>query len=203
VSVNEVGLLSTFRPLHFTSHLARHPPPPPHLLWNFNSHLYNKNKNLLCPHHPNPLTHTHIWCNLSRIDWLISLIMIQFMFVSLPSRLHPFLFSPSPKNYYRDFVLFCLSLLFFNIFCSSLFKYFMFVIWSCRIYSCTWWCSNYYFNQVYVSTITLNLNHQSSSSVQTLWPTIYSRRLIYLKKKTTGLLRRIRIRSIPQNNADQ
>jgi hypothetical protein len=102
-----------------------------------------------------PHTHTHIWCNLSRIDWLISLIMIQFMFVSLPSRLHPFLFSPSPKNYYRDFVLFCLSLLFFNIFCSSLFRYFMFVIWSCRIYSCTWWCSNYYFNQVYVSTITI------------------------------------------------
>jgi hypothetical protein len=183
VSVNEVGLLSTFLPLHFTSHLARHPPHH-HIYCEISTRIFIIKTKIYCALIIPTPSHTHIWCNLSRIDWLISLIMIQFMFVSLPSRLHPFLFSPSPKNYYRDFVLFCLSLLFFNIFCSSLFKYFMFVIWSCRIYSCTWWCSNYYFNQVYVSTITLNLNHQSPSSVQTLWPTIYSRRLIYLKKKT-------------------
>jgi hypothetical protein len=147
----------------------------------------------LCPHHPNPLTHTHIWCNLSRIDWLISLIMIQFMFVSLPSRLHPhfppFLFSPSPKNYYRDFVLFCLSLLFFNIFCSSLFRYFMFVIWSCRIYSCTWWCSNYYFNQVYVSTITL-LTWITNLRPNSLADDLFTTFDLFKKKKTIGLLRR-------------
>lgn len=142
---------------------------PHHLLWNFNTHLYNKNYKKLIVLLLRPpdsslyqiaSPHLIVFYNVifSRIDWFHFIQFIWFNFVcvcvfvfnppppgyisNLKKKFFCFLSSLSPKNSIGIFV-FVFVLLFSSIYSPPPYHWNIscFVILSCQIYSCTWWCS--------------------------------------------------------------